>query len=166
VKKRQRDSIYAIQMHMCFPWASQALLKNSRYTQPYGTCLCYKVSLQVQGASNCTYGVRHCKKCCVFGATYPKEHCHLLCHHHISTVRHEAEEVRQAHRPALKVPGARLTATHHLQWAPVLLWGVWRDGGHRFTTGVPRQSPCGLQCEYGEVQHAQGMCLHARPCGR
>jgi hypothetical protein len=28
---------------MYFHWASQTLLKNSRYTQPYGTCLCYKV---------------------------------------------------------------------------------------------------------------------------
>jgi hypothetical protein len=32
-------------------WASQSLLKNSRYTRPYGTCLCYKVCVQVQGAS-------------------------------------------------------------------------------------------------------------------
>ncbi len=39
---------------MYFHWASQTLLKNSRYTQPYGTCLCYKVCVQVQGAANCT----------------------------------------------------------------------------------------------------------------
>jgi hypothetical protein len=51
---------------MYFHWASQTLLKNSRYTQPYGTCLCYKVCVQVQGAANCTHGVRQCMKCFVF----------------------------------------------------------------------------------------------------
>jgi hypothetical protein len=40
-----------------FHWASQTLLKNSSKTQPYGTCVCYKVCVPVQGASNCTYGV-------------------------------------------------------------------------------------------------------------
>jgi hypothetical protein len=51
---------------MCFHWASQTLLKNrdSRYTQPYGTCLCYKVCVQVQGAAYCTHHyVRQCVKC-------------------------------------------------------------------------------------------------------
>jgi hypothetical protein len=47
-------------MYVCFHWASQTQLKNSRYTQPYGTCLCYKVCVQVQGAANCTHGVRQC----------------------------------------------------------------------------------------------------------
>ncbi len=51
---------------MCFHWASQTLLKNSRYTQPYGTRPCYKVCVQVQGAANCTNGVRQCMKCFVF----------------------------------------------------------------------------------------------------
>jgi hypothetical protein len=51
---------------MYFHWASQTLLKNSRYTQPYGTRLCYKVCVQVQGAANCTHGVRQCMKCFVF----------------------------------------------------------------------------------------------------
>jgi hypothetical protein len=46
--------------------STQTLLKNSRYTQPYGTCLCYKVCVQVQGASNCTHGVKQCMKCFVF----------------------------------------------------------------------------------------------------
>jgi hypothetical protein len=41
------------------------LLKNSRYTQPYETCLCYKVCVQVHGAANCTHGVRQCMKCFV-----------------------------------------------------------------------------------------------------
>ncbi len=30
---------------MHFHLASQTLVKNSRYTQPHGTCLCYKVSV-------------------------------------------------------------------------------------------------------------------------
>ncbi len=30
-------------MYMYFHWASQTLLRASRYTQPYGTSLCYKV---------------------------------------------------------------------------------------------------------------------------
>jgi hypothetical protein len=30
-------------MEMYFHWASQTLLRNSRYTQPYGTCPCSKV---------------------------------------------------------------------------------------------------------------------------
>jgi hypothetical protein len=49
-----------------FHWTSQTLLKNSRYIQPYGACLCYKGCVQVQGASNCTHGVRQCMKCFVF----------------------------------------------------------------------------------------------------
>jgi hypothetical protein len=38
-------------MEKVFHWASQMILKNSRYTQPYGTCLCYKVCVQVQVVS-------------------------------------------------------------------------------------------------------------------
>ncbi len=52
--------------------ASLTLLKNSRYTQPYGACLRYKVCVQVQpeGASDCTHGVERCMKCFVwFAAT-------------------------------------------------------------------------------------------------
>jgi hypothetical protein len=50
-------------MNMYFQWASQTLLKNSMHTQPYGTCLCYKVCVQVQGASDCTHGVGQCMRC-------------------------------------------------------------------------------------------------------
>jgi hypothetical protein len=53
-------------MNMYLHWASQTLLKNIRYTRPYGTCLCYKVCVQVQGAANCTHGVRQYIKCFVF----------------------------------------------------------------------------------------------------
>jgi hypothetical protein len=31
------------------------LLKNSRYTKPYGACVCYKVCVYVQGASDKGY---------------------------------------------------------------------------------------------------------------
>jgi hypothetical protein len=40
-------------MYMYSDWASQALLRNSRYTQPYETCLCYKV------CASSDSGVRH-----------------------------------------------------------------------------------------------------------
>jgi hypothetical protein len=41
----KRDRVMYMYVHR----ASQTLLKNSRYTQPYGTCLCNKVCGQVQG---------------------------------------------------------------------------------------------------------------------
>ncbi len=36
---------------------SQTLLRTSRYTQPYGTCHCFKVCALGQDASSCTQGV-------------------------------------------------------------------------------------------------------------
>jgi hypothetical protein len=38
---------------MYFHWASQPLLKNSRYAQPYGRCLCYKVCVYGRCACIC-----------------------------------------------------------------------------------------------------------------
>ncbi len=87
---------------MYFHWASQTLLKNSRCTQPYGACLCYKVCVQVQGAANCTHGVRQCMKCAVFVCL-----CVCVCRRGTMQPRRHGVPLRSCPRCSLRRPGAR-----------------------------------------------------------
>ena len=70
---------------MYFHWASQTQLKNSRYTQPYETCLCYDVCVQVPGAAECGAAVHgagereRVKPSCV-ACTHPCEPQEVLLH--------------------------------------------------------------------------------------
>jgi hypothetical protein len=45
-------------MLLHFHWASQTPLRNSRYSQPYGTRPCYKMCVLVHSATHCTHSAR------------------------------------------------------------------------------------------------------------